>query len=141
MAATKGATKGTTKAKGEFELTGWDEDTYEELDGGAKLTRATVTQRFTGDLEGDGAVQWLMAYADDGTARFVGLQRVRGMLDDRKGAFVLEVEGTFDGALAKGTWTVVPGSGTGDLTGLEGTGGFEAPRGPKATWTLAHRLA
>ena len=162
--ATKGSTKSTTKATtkrtggrasgttrsgprsamtkttGEFELTGWDEETYEQLDGGGKLTRATVTQRFHGDLDGDGSVQWLMAYADDGTARFVGLQRVTGSLGGRTGGCVLEVEGGFDGKVASGTWTVVPGSGTDGLRGLEGHGGFEAPMGPKATWTLEYRL-
>ena len=127
-------------ARGIFELQSWDEDAYLELEGGAKLTRASVAQRFSGDLDGEGSVEWLMCYADDGTARFVGLQRVAGTLAGRRGAFVLEVEGTFDGTTAQGSWTVVPGSGTDQLAGLEGRGGFEAPRGPKASWTLDHHL-
>jgi hypothetical protein len=125
-----------TKATGTFAVASWDEDTYEELDDG-KLTRAVVTQTFAGDIEGDGSVQWLMAYRADGTAHFVGLQLVSGAFGDRKGSVVLETVGDFDGKVAKGAWTVVQGSGTGDLVGVTGTGGFEAPMGGgEPTWTL-----
>ena len=92
-----------TKAKGSFELASWDEHTYEEVDDGAKLTRASVTQTFTGAVEGEGAAQWLMAYRPDGTAHFVGLQRISGTIDDHKGTVVLETIGDFDGKVA--TWT------------------------------------
>jgi hypothetical protein len=126
------------KATGSFELASWDEETYEELEDGGKLTRASVTQQFSGDVEGDGAVQWLMAYRPDGTAHFVGFQRVRGAIGDRKGTFVLETIGDFDGKLATWRATVVPGSASGDLEGLTGTGEFGAPHGPKATFELEY---
>ena len=121
---------------GGFELASWDEETTQELDGERKLTRALVTQTFTGDLEGEGSVEWLMCYAEDGTARFVGMQLVRGLIDGRKGSVVLETVGEFDGGKARGRWTVIPGSATGDLAGMTGTGRFEAPHGPNATYTL-----
>jgi hypothetical protein len=121
---------------GGFELASWDEQTTQELEGERKLTRADVTQTFTGDLEGEGSVTWLMCYAEDGTAHFVGMQLVRGVIDGRKGSVVLETIGDFDGTVASGTWTVVPGSATGDLAGMTGTGRFEAPHGPNATYTL-----
>ena len=54
------------KLEGEFEVTSWDEDTYQKLQGERKLTKASVTQKFTGDLAGSGSVEWLMFYADDG---------------------------------------------------------------------------
>ncbi len=123
--------------KGSFQNTSWDEDTVEELHGGAKLTRASVTQDFTGDIEGDGAVQWLMAYRADGTAHFVGLQRVRATIADRSGTFVLETIGEFDGKVASWTATVVPGSGTRDLGDLSGEGRFEAPMGSTADFELS----
>ncbi len=124
------------KAKGSFELASWDEETYEPMDDGGKLTRASVTQTFTGAIEGDGAVQWLMAYRPDGTAHFVGLQRIRGTIDDRNGTFVLETIGDFDGKVATWTASVVPGTGSGDLEGLTGQGDFGAPQGPKASYEL-----
>ena len=123
-----------TEARGSFDVTSWNEETYEELDDGGKLTRAVVEQTFTGDIEGDGAVQWLMAYRSDGTAHFVGLQRVRGSIDGRSGTLLMETSGGFDGTEASGSWTVV--AGTGDFQGLRGTGGFRAPHGSHATWEL-----
>jgi hypothetical protein len=127
-------------AKGEFELTGWDENAYLEVDDTRKLTRASVTQEFRGDVVGAGSVEWLMSYQPDGTARFVGLQRIEGTVGGEQGSVVLETVGEFDGAEAKGTWTVIAGSGTGGLAGLHGTGSFTAPHGPKATYELEYSL-
>jgi hypothetical protein len=128
------------KAKGSFELASWDEETYEELEDGGKLTRASVTQTFTGGIDGDGAVQWLMSYRPDGTAHFVGLQRIRGTIGDAKGSFVLETIGDFDGKMAKWNATVVPGSASADLKGLTGKGSFGAPHGSTATFELDYRF-
>ena len=114
-------------AKASFEIKGWDEETYQDLAGDAKLTRASVKQAFTGDIEGAGSVEWLMWYRDQGQARFVGLQRVDGRLGDRSGTFVVETVGTFDGKVAKGSWNVIPDSGTDELSGLSGEGEFSAP--------------
>src|SRR2546428_7051211 len=120
-------------ARGTFEIAGWDEQTIAELGPGAKLSEAKVTQKFTGDLGGDGSVIWLMCYANEKSARFVGMQRVTGTLDDRTGGFVMETTGDFDGTVARGHWSIVPGSGTGGLLGIAGAGGFAAPHRPKAT--------
>jgi hypothetical protein len=129
-----------TTVRGEFEVASWDEDTFQELEGERKLTRASVKQRFTGGVEGDGQVEWLMAYDEDGTARFVGLQYINGTLGGRDGAFVVETVGDFDGKKAKGSWVVVRGSGTGGLAGLTGKGEFEAPMGGKPSFTLDYRV-
>jgi hypothetical protein len=130
-----------TSAKGTFELASWNEETYEERDGGAKLTRASVTQKFTGDVAGDGAVEWLMCYRPDGTAHFVGLQRVEGSVGKKKGSFVLETTGEFDGQMAKWSAAVVQGSGSGELEGLEGRATFGAPHGSEASFELDYELA
>jgi hypothetical protein len=129
-----------TKASGTFELASWDEKSYQDLDGGSKLTLASVTQKFDGDVTGEGAARWLMFYRDDGTARFVGLQRVVGGIGSRSGSFVLETAGSFDGKAATWDATVVPGSGTGALEGLTGSGSFGAPKGPKASFDLDYRF-
>ena len=127
-------------ARGEFELASWDEETYEELEGGGKLTRATVKQTFSGDVTGHGLAQWLMAYRADGTAHFCGLQLIRGALEGRDGAFVLETIGDFDGKVATWSCSVVDGSGSGALEGLRGRGSFGAPRGPKASYELDYEV-
>jgi hypothetical protein len=127
-----------TKATGSFELTSMTEDPYEELDGGIKLTHASGAQRFTGDIEGDGAVHWLMLYRPDKTARFVGLQRITGTVAGRRGTFVLTAEGDHDGGSSGMRWTVVSGSGTGELAGISGTGSMTAPGGAKGSYELTH---
>jgi Protein of unknown function (DUF3224) len=125
-------------AHGSFVVASWSEDTYEDLGGGAKLTRASVTQTFEGDVAGNGAVEWLMVYRGDGTAHFVGLQRVQGSIGDRLGSFVLETVGDFDGANATWQGSVVRGTATGELEGLSGRATFGAPHGPTASFELEY---
>jgi hypothetical protein len=126
----------STHAQGKFEVQSWDENPYVELEGGAKLTRASVGQGFTGDLEGEGSVEWLMCYREDKTADFVGLQRFVGSLGSRSGSFVMTTQGSFDGTEAKGSLTVVARSGTEELSGITGTGAFAAPLGSTASVEL-----
>jgi Protein of unknown function (DUF3224) len=122
---------------GIFKIEGWDESAYSEEQDGRKLTQASVKQSFSGDIEGEGSVEWLMCYRPDKTADFVGLQRIDGRLGVRSGSFVLlQTDGSFDGTEAKGQLSVVPGSGTGDLRGLRGRGEFRAPQGSEASMTL-----
>ena len=130
-----------TTANASFQVTGWDEQTFVELDGGGKLTQATVQQAISGDIEGSSDVRWLMAYTAEDRAEFVGVQTVTGALANKRGSFVLRSVGTFDGKQAIGDLTVVEGSGTGDLEGISGTGSFEAPMGDTATVTLDYFLA
>jgi len=66
----------------------------------------------------------------------VSLQRVRGKLGGRKGTFVLQGQEPVAHGKIKATWFVVPGSGTGELAGLRGEGGFEGQFGQGSTGTL-----
>ena len=120
---------------GSFQVTAWDENAYQEREG-RRLTRASVGQRFDGDVAGEGSAEWLMAYQPNGTARFVGLQVVDGEVSGRRGTFVLETAGEFDGAVARWDARVVAGSATGELAALSGGGRFEAPHGSEASYEL-----
>lgn len=131
----------TKTAQGTFEIQDWDEQTYQQLDRGGKLTEAKVTQKFTGDLEGEGKVIWLMAYPDPKTATFVGIQRVVGSIGGKKGSFLIQTIGTFDGKTAQGDWTLIEGSGTDELTGISGEGRFGAPHGSTAEYQIDYDLA
>ncbi len=121
-----------------FQVKAWDEKPYSEIDEGPKLTRATVTKSFRGDIEGEGTVEYLMAHREDRTASFVGLERVVGRIGDRSGSFVLQHTGTFDAGIVKATWFVVPGSGTGELRGLRGEGGFASAHSDDYPITLEY---
>ena len=126
-------------AAGTFEVTSMGEDTIQELEGGGKVTLANGTQTFTGDIQGEGSVEWLMCYLPTGSARFLGLQRITGSLGGRSGSFVLESIGDHDGKESNASWTVIPGSASGELSGLIGEGRFNAP-GPRATYSLEYQL-
>ncbi len=80
----------TRRATAMFAIKGWDEKPYNEAAGLPKLTRASVTKTFKGDLEGESQLEYLMLYRADGTASFVGLERVLGRLGGRSGSFVLQ---------------------------------------------------
>lgn len=69
---------------------------------------------------------------DDGTASMVSLQRFAGKLNGREGSFVLQGSEIVEGVRIKATWFVVPRSGTGDLAGLRGNGGFEGEFGKES---------
>ena len=91
-----------------------------------------MRESFSGDIEGDGVVEFLQAGRADGSASFVGIERVTGKLAGREGTFLLQDAGTVEGSIVSGGWFVVPGSGTGQLAGLRGDGGFRANLGEGA---------
>ena len=131
----------TEHAEGTFKVTGWDENGYQELDGKQKLTRASMAFGYAGDLEAEGKSETLMFYREDGTASYTGLERIAGRLGSRSGSFVLRAEGTFDGGAATTAWQVVDGSGTGELSGIRGTGESVAASGqPGGSFTLDYDL-
>jgi hypothetical protein len=125
-----------THASGRIEVKTYEPQAYEEVDGGPNLVEIHVTETFSGDIEGDGVVRFLQAVRDDGSASFVGIERVTGSIAGRQGSFLLQDAGTLEGNTVKGDWFVIPGSGTGDLAGLRGEGGFEAELGQHAEITL-----
>jgi hypothetical protein len=109
---------------------------YDEPEDGPVLNRIHAEESFSGDITGDGVVEFLQAARADGTASFVGIERVTGSIAGKAGSFLLQDQGTVADGLVSGEWFVVPGSGTGELAGLRGTGGFSAKLGEGATVTL-----
>ena|SRR5919198_202667 len=128
------------KANARFTIKNWDEKPYNEGPDLPKLTRAAVTKSFSGDIEGEGKVEYLMMYRDDGSATFVGLERIVGRLDSKVGSFVLQRSGTFEGGVAKESYSVVAGSGTGELRGLRGEGRTALGHATEYGLTLEYEL-
>ena len=123
-------------ATGRIEVDSYDPQPYDESAGGPTLVQIHVRERFIGDIEGDGVVRFLQAVRDDGSASFVGIERVTGRVGERRGSFLLQDAGTLEGSTVSGEWFVVPGSGTEELAGLRGEGGFVAELGQQASVTL-----
>ena len=99
-----------------------------------------MTKTFTGGIEGEGQVEYLMMYGGDGSARFVGLERIVGRIGARAGSFVLERTGTFEGGEARESYSVIAGSGTGELRGLRGEGTSAVGHGMEHPFVLNYEL-
>jgi Protein of unknown function (DUF3224) len=125
-----------TTATGRIEVKTYEPRPYDQVDDGPDLVEIHVTETFSGDIEGEGVVRFLQAIREDGSASFVGIERVTGSIAERRGSFLLQDAGTLEGNLVKGEWVVIPGSSTGELAGLRGEGGFEAELGQHAAITL-----
>jgi hypothetical protein len=127
-------------ATARFAITVWDEKPYSEGAGLPKLTRGTVTRTYTGEIEGEGKTEYLMMYRSDGTATFVGLERVTGRLGGKSGSFVLERTGVYEDGLAKEMYRIIEGSGTGDLANLLGEGQSAVGHGMEHPFTLSYEF-
>ena len=127
-------------ANARFALKSWDEKPYSEGPDLPRMTRASVTKTFTGDLEGEGQVEYVMMYRADGSADFLGLERFVGRLGGKAGTFVLQRIGVFESGQAKESYSVVPGSGTGELRGLRGDGSSAVGHGTEHPFTLNYEL-
>jgi hypothetical protein len=100
------------------------------------LMEMRLSETFTGDIDGKSPVRALQLLRDDHSASLVSMQRFRGKLGGRQGTFVLQGSEIVENGKIKATWFVVPGSGTGDLSGLRGEGGFEGDFGKGSDATL-----
>jgi len=122
-------------ASAKVEVKAYKEDAFNPGNDGTSLYELNIQEEFTGDIAATGTVRFLQTRTADG-ASFVGVEYVTGAIGDRKGTFVLQDHGTLKGKTVSGSWVVVPGSGTGELKGLKGQGGFTAELGQHADVTL-----
>jgi len=127
-------------AKARFAIKSWDEKPYSEGTDQPKLTRASVAKTFTGDIEAEGHVEYLMMYRSDGSASFVGIERIVGRIGNKSGTFVLQRIGAFEDGQATESYTVIPGSATGDLRGLVGEGHSSVGHGMEHPFELRYEL-
>lgn len=82
--------------------------------------RMTLAKTFHGGIEGTGEGEMLATMGPEQSGAYAALERVRGTLDGRAGTFALIHRGIMDKGAQELLITVVPGSGTGELTGLTG---------------------
>ncbi len=88
----------------------------------AKLARMSIDKQFRGDLEAISQGEMLSAGTDTkGSAGYVAIERVTGILNGRSGGFVLQHNATMTRGAPYLNIVVVPDSGTGELLGLSGT--------------------
>jgi uncharacterized protein DUF3224 len=112
----------------------YDEEPYDDQ-GGTVLGRIRITRTFEGDLVGESSAELLKARTEAGSATYVALDRIACRLGDRAGTFVLVHHGSVSAAGSANAASVVPDSGSGELTGLRGRGSISVAE--DGTHTLA----
>ena len=110
----------TTSASGTFDVKTAPQAPDEKA-GSSTIGRLLLDEQFHGDLEGTSKGQ-MLAFSSSvkGSAGYVALEEVTGTLNGRTGTFALQHSGTMTRGTPHLTITVVPDSGTGQLTGLTG---------------------
>ncbi|MGW7551611.1 DUF3224 domain-containing protein [Streptomyces rimosus] len=117
-----------TRLTGHFTYAGWEERALGSRPEGAypRLAHAAVTNAFAGGIEAaETTCAYTIVYLTEKTGTFTGMELLDGSVDGRRGTFVVEERGSFDErGSVRCAFEVVPGSGTGELAGLRGTGAF-----------------
>jgi hypothetical protein len=102
--------------------TGTFEVTITPVDDDRGIGRMLIAKTWSGDLEGSGHGQMLSAGDPaSGSAAYTAVEVVTGTLHGRVGSFAFAQYGVMRPGGQELTYAVVPGSGTGDLAGIEGT--------------------
>lgn len=130
-----------TSTKAEFTHSDWKESKSCEADGHA-LSPMHSRYHYTGSLEGESVFEGVISYLGD-TGSYTGYELFTGGIEGRQGSCVLRSVGGFAPDAVHAELEVVPGSGTGALTGLRGGGRMHFPmnasRGTiELDWALEH---
>jgi Protein of unknown function (DUF3224). len=124
---------------GRFDLTRWDEDVYDDAEG-ARLQRVSNAKTFEGGIRGTSETQPLQAFAQEGSAAYVGIERVTAEIDGRKGTFALRHSAVGNASGGSASIDVVPDSATGDLHGLRGTMSITRAADGEHSYTFEYEL-
>jgi hypothetical protein len=105
------------------------------------LGRFILDKQYHGDLEAKSEGQMLSAGTEvKGSGAYVAIERVNGTLNGRSGSFTLQHSGTMTQDKRSLTITVVPDSGTGQLTGITGSMKINVAPGGKHTYDFDYAL-
>ena len=128
-----------THATGTFEVKVTPQPSEDKTDV-ATLGRMTIDKQIHGDLEATSKGQMLTAGTPvKGSVGYVAIERVSGTLHGRTGTFILQHTGTMARGALQLSITVVPDSGTGQLTGLTGKMDIQITDG-KHSYDFAYAL-
>jgi Protein of unknown function (DUF3224) len=105
------------------------------------IGRMLIDKQLHGDLEATSKGQ-MLAFSTDvkGSAGYVAMERVTGTLHGRAGSFVFQHSATMNRGVPQLSITVVPDSGTGQLTGLSGTFDIQIAPDGKHSYTFDYTL-
>ncbi len=111
------------QANATYSVKSWDRRPWHgtpDKSADVKLYRLEMNHVYAGIIEGESTIQYLMSQKGANEVNFVGLEKVVGRVGGKSGTFVFQRIGIFDNGNIQETVIVMPGSGTGDLSGLSG---------------------
>ncbi|MDF3289766.1 DUF3224 domain-containing protein [Streptomyces silvisoli] len=104
---------------------------------GVPVGVATMEKHYEGDVVGHSATLFTAAFDQStGVGTYVAIESFKGSLHGRDGAFNFAHSATTSGSDRTAEFfTIVPSSGTGELTGITGSGGVAVePDGTHRVW-------
>jgi hypothetical protein len=111
----------------------WDEARAAEIEGAHAIAQAQFSTEWRGEISGTSTCWLLISYVDGDpddphslVGPYTGFELVDATVDGRRGTFVLAASGDHRGGVARTDVRVVPGSGTGQLAGISGSGHYVA---------------
>src|SRR4030095_8734605 len=111
--------KKTMTARGTFDVKVTPQPQVDSA--GGPFGRLFLDKQFHGDLEAVSKGQMLAAQtAVEGSGAYVAFELVTGMLNGKRGSFILQHKGTMRKGAYEMSVTVVPDSGTDELAGIAG---------------------
>ncbi len=126
----------TTKATGPFDVKMVPQSAAD-----APVGRFALDKKYQGDLEGTGSGEMLTGMtAVPGSAGYVAIEKITGTLAGRRGSFHLQHSGTMTRGQPALVITVIPDSGTGELTGLTGRMDIQIARDGSHSYTFSYSL-
>ena len=113
----------TNTEKSKFSIEKWDEKENNEWESG-KLSRTICTKKFDGNFNGNSKLEAIMLRmeCDQNPMAYIGVEHINCTLDGRTGSFILIHNAEALGEDQQSTLKILPGSGTGDLVGITGSG-------------------
>jgi Protein of unknown function (DUF3224) len=111
----------TQHASGPFDVKITPQKPDNPVSEAANLGRMSIDKQFRGDLEATSKGEMIATQTQvKGSAGYVAMERVTGSLIGRQGSFVLQHSAIMNRGVPELSITVVPDSGTEELTGLTG---------------------
>lgn len=128
------------RASGQFTIEDNVEDIFGGISGATRIARISQTCLFTGVLQGESIAEYTAVLPCKSDGSFQGFQRISGALGEREGAFVISVTGEYARGQSRGSWTIVPKSGSGDFVHIRGNGTFSQSAGKSGSYKLEFDL-
>jgi hypothetical protein len=126
-----------------YTMTGWTEHVVAGGETEPRYSHAHATFDHEGVITGSATTDYLLYYDEasgNGGQRAPGYSRIEGSVAGRAGTFVVRHDVTYSDHGITDHFSVVPGSGTGELAGLTGTG-TATSASETVPYTFDHRFA